>query len=187
MSVTLLVLYPTPLTPSSSTDGMSGSTCRWGRRPWSGDRPRVVPDPRVADGHIAVRPGDGALLPQPEGGAGVRGPAGGPGDHAPRGRDVDGRGPSLHDRGGGRLRLNGEGWRTATAANPFSSIRSRSGRDLQITSERASARSRRCLIRLASTFSPRRVRHSCSPCRLRRLSGCWQARLSLPSRPRSER
>ena len=31
------------------------------------------------------------------------------------------------------------------------------------------------------------MRHSCSPCRLHRLSGCWQARLSLPSRPRSER
>ena len=45
------------------------------------------------------------------------------------------------------------------------------------TSDLACARSRRCLMRAASTVSPRRVRHSCSPCRLQRLSGCWQARL----------
>jgi hypothetical protein len=49
------------------------------------------------------------------------------------------------------------------------------------TSVRATARSSLGLIRAASTFSPRRVRHSCSPCSDHRLSGCWQARLSLPS------
>ena len=54
-------------------------------------------------------------------------------------------------------------------------------------SARACARSSRCLIRAASAFSPRRTRHSCSPWSDQRLSGCWQARLNLPSRPRSER
>ena len=36
----------------------------------------------------------------------------------------------------------------------------------------------------ASVSSPRRVRHSCRPCRLQTLPGCWQARASVSSRPR---
>ena len=51
------------------------------------------------------------------------------------------------------------------------------------TSARACASSSRCRISVVSVFSPRRTRHSCSPCSDQRLSGCRPARFSLPSRP----
>ena len=74
-------------------------------------------------------------------------------------------------------------WEMLSRAVPRASPRQRSVRQAASrrqrqearigTSVRAWASSSRALISGASAVSPRRVRHSCRPCRLHTLSGCW--------------
>jgi hypothetical protein len=104
MSVKLLVLYPTPTDPEQFDRRYEREHLAMGKATLIGAT-GLASHSRVARGQVSVRSTDGGVFSHTESRTRVRGPVGRPEDPGTRGRDFDRRCASLHDRGGGGLRL----------------------------------------------------------------------------------